>query len=257
VALDAGRLAVDLRRLGLRAGHHVLVHSSLSSLGWVDGGAATVMSALLDVVGETGTLVVPTLTGTAELQPGQDLRFDVLADPGWTGVVAETVRTWPGAVRSWHPTHSVAAVGAGAVRLTQGHHDDVTPCGTNSPYARLAADPDGVVLLLGCDHECNTTIHHVEELAGVGYHLQPAPATASIVCGPTTVTRTGFLHRYGTERNFMALDPMLDERGLQATGQVGDAEARLVPVGTFVGLALDLLRAAPAFLVAPDARSRA
>ena len=76
-SLDRADISDDLASLGLRAGHHVLVHSSLSSLGHVDGGAETVVRALLDVVGPTGTVLVPTLTGSEKVASGVGFDADV------------------------------------------------------------------------------------------------------------------------------------------------------------------------------------
>ena len=252
--VDAREVGTALERLGLRRGHHVLVHSSLSSLGHVEGGPAAVIQALLGVVGDDGTVLAPTLTGNEHVGPGTTVRFDVARSAAWTGRIAETVRSWPGAVRSVHPTHSVAAVGAAAVRLTSGHEDCVTPCGPGSPYARLAADPGGVILLLGCDHESNTTLHHVEELAGVPYHLQPSPVPAVIETEQGTLSRDYWVHRYGTPRRFAAIEPLLLQRGLQRTDAVGEATARLVPAGALVSFAVEVLRAAPEFFVAHPAQ---
>ncbi|MET9019663.1 AAC(3) family N-acetyltransferase [Actinopolymorpha sp. NPDC004070] len=251
--IDADHLGTAFGRLGLRPGHHVLVHSSLSSMGHVAGGAATVVRALLDVVGPAGTVLAPTLTGNEHVGPHAEVVFDLAESPSWTGVIPATVRQWDGAVRSAHPTHSVAAIGAAARRLTEGHEDCLTPCGPGSPYARLAADPDGMILLLGCDHESNTTLHHVEELAGSDYHLQPAPVSAVLVLPRRTERRDYWVHRYGTPRNFAAIEPLLVQRGLQTTGPVGAATARLMPAGGLVSLGVDVLRAAPRFFVRTEA----
>lgn len=242
-------IASALRRLGLRSGHHVLVHSSLSSMGRVEGGPTTVVQALLDVVGTEGTVIAPTLTGNELIGPDADITFDVVSTPSWTGAIAEAVRTWPGAVRSIHPTHSVAAIGAAAQLLTRGHADCVTPCGQGSPYAWLAADPAGMILLLGCDHESNTTLHHVEEMAGARYHLQPVPVRCAIHWGDRTESRSYWVHRYGTPRDFAAIEPLLKERGIQVQGAVGSATARLMPASRLVSFGLDVLRASPSFFV--------
>ena len=242
-------IATALRFVGVAPGQHLLVHSSLSSLGRVEGGAPTVVQALLDVLGSDGTLLAPTLTGSEDIGPTTEMAFDVDASPSWTGAIPVAVRTWPGAVRSLHPTHSVAAVGAAASRLTQGHEECITPCGVGSPYARLAADPQGMILLLGCDHECNTTFHHIEELAGASYHLQPKPVRGVIHHRGRTEARSYWVHSYGTPRHFMALEPFLLERGVQTTGLVGDAVARLMPAGPLVALGCDVLRASPRFFV--------
>jgi aminoglycoside 3-N-acetyltransferase len=250
LVIQRHEIVSSLQHLGLRGGHHVLVHSSLSALGRVDGGAPAVVESLLDVVGEAGTVLAPTLTGNEHIGPGTTIRFDVSRSASWTGRIAETVRTWPGAVRSVHPTHSVAGLGAAAARLLDDHEDCVTPCGPGSPYARLAADPDGVILLLGCDHESNTTLHHVEELAGSAYHLQPAPVRAVLTTGRDTQVRDYWVHRYGTPRRFGAIEPLLVQRGLQRVGAVGDATARLVPAGALVSLGVQVLLAVPGFFVA-------
>lgn len=242
-------LTDGLRSLGLRQGHHVLVHSSLSSLGRVDGGAATVVRALLDVVGDAGTVLAPTLTGDENVGPHARLLFDVDSTPGWTGAVSECLRQWDGAIRSRHPTHSVAALGAGAERLTHRHEDSLTPCGVGSPYQRLAADQDGVILLLGCDHESNTTWHHVEEVAGVDYHLQETPVSAEIRDADGSMFRDLWVHRYGTPRTFGAIEGLLQQRGHQVEGTVGQARARLVSAAGAVSVGRQVLRADPAFFV--------
>jgi aminoglycoside 3-N-acetyltransferase len=250
--IDQEQISTELARLGLRPGHHVLIHSSLSSLGRVAGGAPAVVQALLDVVADEGTVLAPTLTGNEHIGPNTHLVFDTADSPCWTGRIAETFRTWPQAVRSLHPTHSVTAVGAAATRLTEGHEDCVTPCGPGSPYARLAADPHGMILLLGCDHESNTTLHHVEELAGAAYHLQPVPVRAEIRHLGRTELRDYWLHRYGTRRDFGRLEPLLMQRGFQSIGLVGAATARLVPAGPLVSLGVEVLRASPDFFVASE-----
>jgi len=254
VPVDLDTILDGLARIGLRAGHHVLVHSSLSAIGQVDGGAQTVVDALLRAVGDAGTVLVPTLTGTPFDGRGRDLVFDVAESPCWTGAIAEAVRRRPEAVRSAHPTHSVAAIGASADRLTAGHEQCITPCGTGSPYARLAADAEAVILLLGCDHESNTTLHHVEELAGVQYHLQREPTRGAVRFRDRTEVRDYWVHDWGTPRRFGAIEPLLVERGLQTSGRVGEAPARLVPAGPLVALALDVLRADPSFFVARAAK---
>ena len=254
MTVTAADLAGDLRALGLEAGASVLVHSSLSRVGRVEGGPSTVVAALQHVLGDEGTVLVPTFTGGPQLSPACPPVFDPVADAGWTGAVAETVRLRPDAVRSLNATHSVAAVGRRAGELTRDHLDSVSPCDRQSPFARLAELEDGYVLLLGVDHESNTTFHHVEELVGADYHLQREPARAVIKLAGTTLSREVLLHRYGTPRRFMVFDEVLTERAAQTVGRVGAAEARLVRAGALVTLAAEALRAAPRLFVDPHPR---
>lgn len=248
-SLTADDLIAAFGELGVRPGQQVLLHSSLSSLGHVNGGADTVIDALLEVLGPDGTLLVPTLTGHEGVGPDADVLFDVASTPAWTGTIPETLRKRPEAVRSLHPTHSVAAVGADAESLTTGHEDTVSPCGIGSPYARLANRSSARILLLGVGHESNTTLHAVEELAAVPYHLQSRPTRGVIRTGGHELVRTFWPHRYGTPRRFPAIEQLLVERGAQHTGTVGASPARLVDVAALLSLGRALLAIDPGFLV--------
>jgi len=238
-----------LRALGLTPGDAVLVHSSLSSLGYVEGGADTVIDALLEAVGADGTVLVPTLTGSEVLDAGHPPVYDPVGTPCWTGRIPETFRQRPDAVRSLHPTHSVAAIGARARELTAGHEHSLTPCGPDSPYGRLAHS-GGYILLLGVGHEVNTTYHLVEEIVGVPYHMQPGLVAAQVIEGGKGRTIHLMIHRYGSPRAFGRLEPALCERGIQRDGQIGQAHVRQVDAGRMVDLACHVLRQDPGILLA-------
>ena len=126
-----------LKKLGLKKGDLVLVHSSLSSFGYVVGGANTMIDALLETVGHKGTVVVPTLTGSEKLSVNNPPVFDPENTLCWTGKIPETFRKRKEAIRSLHPTHSVAAIGAMAKELLRDHEKSITPCGESSPYRKF------------------------------------------------------------------------------------------------------------------------
>ncbi|MEU9096286.1 AAC(3) family N-acetyltransferase [Streptomyces sp. NPDC048361] len=170
-------LADDLRALGVRPGETLLVHSSLKSLGWVCGGAPTVVRSLLDTLGETGTLVVPAFSNDNsdpapwrrpavpeewwETIRGALPAYDPRTTPSrGVGVIPEAVRTWPGALRSDHPQCSFAAIGPGASRITAGHPLDCA-LGERSPLARLE-EAGARVLLLGAGFGSCTSFHLAE-----------------------------------------------------------------------------------------------
>jgi aminoglycoside 3-N-acetyltransferase len=242
-------IAQGLRRLGLESGAIALVHSSLSSFGHVQGGAETVIDALLETVGPGGTVLVPTLTGSETLSAENPPLFDPATTPCWTGRIPERFRQRPQAVRSLHPTHSVAAIGDQAQALTEGHEYSITPCGPDSPYGRLA-QAGGVILLLGVTHSCNTALHYVEESVGVSYHMQTGLAAAQIVRGGQTHTIHVMLHRYGAPRNFERLEPALRERGIQRDGQIGQAQVRVIDARQMVELTRQALLQDPTLLLA-------
>ncbi|MEV0074631.1 AAC(3) family N-acetyltransferase [Amycolatopsis sp. NPDC050768] len=154
----------------------MIVHSSLSSLGPVDGGAATVVNSLLRAVGATGTVVVPTFTpNVADRDPehvgvpdeGVRERRDAVPTfhctmPSSMGAVAEALRSLPGTVRSSHPQASVAAIGARAGQIVAGQPLGFA-LGRDSPLERLY-DLRGAILLIGVGHNRNSFLHHAEAL---------------------------------------------------------------------------------------------
>ncbi len=245
-----GDILSGLRKLGVRPGDKLLVHSSLSSFGHVDGGAEAVIDALIGTVSPGGTVLVPTLTGDETLSPANPPIFDPLNTACWTGTIPEAFRKRPDAVRSLHPTHSVAAIGPDALWLTEDHIHSVTPCDELSPYGKLARCEDAYILLIGVDHQVITALHHVEEVAGADYHMQEEPAQAVILLGVESVTRHILLHQYGTPRDFCLLEPLLVERGVQRETLIGDARIRLIGVKGMVEIALRCLRANRRFLCA-------
>ena len=173
-------LLTDLRTCGVREGQTLILHGSLSRIGYVIGGAETLVRALLAAVGDTGTLVVPTQTWK-NLDPERGVHGDVpeawypalrehwpAYDPAITpslnmGVLAETVRLWPGAARSAHPARSFAALGAKAGEITAEHPLE-SSTGEGSPLAKLY-DLDAYILLLGVGHDKNTSLHLAEDKA--------------------------------------------------------------------------------------------
>ena len=242
-------IAAGLEELGLRVGHKVLVHSSLRSFGHVAGGADAVIDAVLEVIGPSGTLLAPTLTGSGDLSAENPPYFDPDATPCWTGIIPETLRRRPVAVRSLHPTHSVAAIGADAVFLTAGHRCSVTPCDELSPFGRLAALPDSYVLLLGVSHESNTLFHYVEEMAGVEYHIQRGFVSATMCVQGVVSRQPIMLHRYGAARRFSVMEPVFLAQGIQRQGRIGQAEVRLIQVAGMVRTTLRALLADKSILL--------
>lgn len=239
--VTGNNIVTGLSNLGLTPGSRVLVHSSLSSFGHVGGGADAVIDALLEVVGPAGTVLVPTLTGTESDSPEHPPIFD--PDKAcWTGRIPEIFRRRPEAKRSIHPTHSVAAIGADALKLTEGHINSITPCDGISPYGQLTQMENGYILLLGAGHQSNTMFHHVEEIAGVDYHMQREFTQATVVANGESLTRHYLLHQWGTPRRFDVMENIFIERGIQQTGQIGESTVRLINANLMVRATLQCLR---------------
>jgi len=240
-------MARDLEGAGLRKGDTVLVHSSLSSIGYVPGGAEAVIDALMEAVGDDGTIVVPTLTGHMSDSPENPPDFSS-DKPSWTGTIPEALRKREGAYRSNHPTHSVAAIGNLARKVTEGHEDAMTPCGRHTPYLKIA-EANGKILFIGATLDSNTTFHSVEELAKLYYHLQPEPTICELEIGGKPVKRKTFLHAYGAPRTFGEKEGDLVESGVAKVGHVGRAKSILMDAGDMIDFTLRKLKGDGLYLV--------
>ena len=163
-----------LKEVGLKSGDTVMVHTSLGKMGYVCGGAQAVIEALMEVVGDSGTIMMPTQswknldpeTGVhweADQKDWQLIRdnwpaYDKNLTPTNTmGAVAEMFRQVPGSVRSDHPARSVCAWGRYAEYLVK-EHDLSNIFGDGSPIGRLY-ELDGKVLLIGTGYDKNTSLH--------------------------------------------------------------------------------------------------
>lgn len=230
------QLVDDLRRLGLKPGDTVLVHSSLSSIGRVEGGAEAVIEALLAVLTPSGTLLMPSFNWLQPYDPELPSRM---------GAVTEAFRCRPGVLRGLHPTHPVNAIGPRAEALLRDHVKSPTACGPDTPFGRLIST-GGKILMLGVDHDRNTTMHSVEQEVEA---LYLRGREASYLDADRQV-RTVFLrHNAGPHRDFIGLDARLRDSGAQATGKVGGAVARLVDAKAMAEVMRAGLRENPALVL--------
>ncbi|MBO8163540.1 MAG: AAC(3) family N-acetyltransferase [Brevibacillus sp.] len=231
-------IAADLRQLGLRAGMTVIVHSSLRSIGWVCGGAIAVVQALMDVITEEGTLVMPAHSAhysdpaTWENPPVPQSWWEIIRnhmpafEPAITptygmGAIAEAFRTWPQVCRSSHPAGSFAAWGKDAAEIVTAHSLD-NEFGEESPLARIY-ERDGWVLLLGVGYDANTSFHLAEYRCP---HSKKTEAGAPVLEQGQRVWKTYATLDYRTE-DFVQIGTEMERKCQIVTGHVGSAYSRL------------------------------
>ena len=224
-SLTRDQIAAALRALGLPAGAIVFMHSSMSSIGYVEDGADTIVDAFLDILSPEGTLVVPTFTFA---HGNDDNRvFDSARDPSEMGRLTEVTRTRPGARRSCHLLHSVAALGAHAEEITASHGPSAWAA--DGPFWKLY-ELDAHILLLGVPYLRCTFFHVVEQLVQVPYRrwrevearVQDRDGSQRPLLTLTYSPKPGF-----AGNDFNKLGALLEERGLVQVGTVGNAVARV------------------------------
>lgn len=156
----------------------LMVHSSLSSMGWVVGGAMVVVRVLIESLGPEGTLVMPSATPLCA-DPAQwkdskipEAWFEVIrknlpvfnpqTTPTSLGAIPETFRTWPGTLRSNHPLESICARGAVALEITHDHPLAFSE-GKDGPFGKMY-ELDSWILLIGVGFNRCTALHYAESL---------------------------------------------------------------------------------------------
>ena len=244
-------LAAGLARLGIARGDTLFVHSSLKSLGYVEGGALAVIRALQDAVGPQGTLLLPTY-----YLPGGTVRA-ACAIPGYVfdprrhgthmGRLPEAFLASGSIHRSIHPTHSVSAWGRHAAHLTEAHHRAPSIFGMGSPWQRFIGCEQAKVLGLGISMGPVTFYHALEDAMGGAF---PVPvwedATKLLTCldhagrrweVPVRPFDQAVAQRRidhpgrGDLRDYFHQE--FDAAGLRVNGQVGDAASWCIPAQAF------------------------
>lgn len=201
----------------------LLVHSSMKAIGEVEGGADTVLDALIEYM-KDGLLIFPTHTWSRINE--EHCIFDPAAEPSCVGILTNLFMKRPGVIRSWHPTHSVAALGKDAESYTSGEEKQDTPCSRQGCWGKLY-DRKAKILFLGCSLRSNTFLHGVEEwnsiplrLADTYRYLKIAAPDGSLIECP----QYSHLSPFGdVSQNYGKMEPAFIDTGIARKGRIGDA----------------------------------
>jgi aminoglycoside 3-N-acetyltransferase len=158
-------LLQDLAVAGINENDTILVHSSLSKIGNVDGGPVTIINCLLEKIGPKGNLIMPSysyLGSMMDTAKNENFIFDPQINPSVVGIITETFRKLTGVKRSIHPTHSVCAYGPMANYITGNHHLTETNFGTGTPFHHIR-ELQGKIVGLGISIGPVTIYHTLED----------------------------------------------------------------------------------------------
>ena len=237
-----------LECLGVRKGDSLLVHSSLRSFGHVAGGADTLIDALVNAVGSSGTVMMPTLT--FNVLKDCPVRFSVRHTPSSSGKVTEVFRLRPEAVRSAHPVSSAAAIGEHAGYLTDGHLD--TPCDVSSPYYRMT-ELTGKVIFFGAPLGSNTIFHCAEDIVQPDYlgyaQIRNAQVTLSDGSVKTITARRYDCVDRGVRRHLEKMASVFLEEGILQKVYIGASRTYLVDARQNLESSCRVLRERPGFIL--------
>jgi len=223
------QLKADLRAMGIGPGDTVLIHTSLRAVGTVEGGANGFIDAFREYLRD-GLLLIPTHTwdNVTRENPVYDVRSTVPC----IGTVPRVAAFRPDGKRSLHPTHSIWAAGKGAAEFIAGEEQARTPGPPGFAWARLG-EIGAKTLLIGVEHNRNTFLHAVEELAGIPNRIHPEPFPVTIYDHRGEKITHPFSGHFCTltrdvSAQYVNFEEAFTRMGVQTFGKLGSATVRVV-----------------------------
>lgn len=256
VRLNEVQILEALQSYGTFQSELLLVHSSLSACGLIEGGPATVISALRSWISDRAALALPTHTWSYPDESGVAPVFDYTSTPSVVGTITNYYWSQPDVVRSQHPSHSLACSGPGAEELCRDHEIRETPCGARTPYERIAQG-NSSVLMFGADLESYTLFHTAEDAAEVPYLYCPEQVTLRTRVTDGSVRSIQMWRQdMRVPRRFAATVDWLSDQNLVVRRKLGLGELLFIPNALALHETMvNTLRRDPLFLVDEEARS--
>jgi len=240
----ARQLKAELKKMNIPQDGTLLVHSSYKSMGEIEGGPQTVLDVLCDCVGD-GLLVMP--THSWDTVGPDNAFFDPRSTPSCTGILGRLLLERKGAVRSIHPTHSLAVFGRDAEEFIAGEHLMTTPCARKGCMGKLL-DRKAKILFIGCDLSKNTFLHGVEEWCGIENRLgEEYTCFLTLNDGSTFIGSMQPHHApiSDVSRNYVKMTQPFLQLGAAAEFTLGDAKCYLCDCGRMSRITNELLIVMP------------
>lgn len=215
-----------LESLRITSGDCVVVHTSLKSIGGIDGGAEALLDAYTEFLSE-GLLVVPTHTWAVvnRENPVYDVRTSVPNIGVFPGICAKEAFLRENAVRSLHPTHSVAVFGKRAGEFAAGEENVRSRTPVSGVWGRLA-DEKAKILMIGVGLERNTYMHSIDE------EVNPFPTNPGSYFDAVVIDAEGKRYEiprmnsnfYWASVDFPLLEEYLRRNGVMSYSVLGNAK---------------------------------
>ena len=220
-----------MTEMGLQSTDTILIHSSMKSIGEVEGGADTVLDVFMEYFVD-GLLILPTHTW-ANMSETHNI-YDPENEPSCVGLLTNLFRKREGVHRSLHPTHSLAAFGKDSIDFLQGEDNITTPCSPEGCYNRLR-ERNAKILLLGVNHSRNTYLHCVEEVLQVPDRLTLSPVWFQIVMPDGNLKTSNLYRHYNSQtahisQNYTKLEQAFYDKKAAKQVRFGDATCILCDV---------------------------
>jgi aminoglycoside 3-N-acetyltransferase len=230
----------NLKEIGIQNNDVLLVHSSLSRIGFLEDGPKTLVDALIEAVGPAGHILMPTSPNNVyQLNYIRETPFfDVLNTPSKTGKTTEYFRNLPTTVRSLHPTEPVSVLGPRADYFVKDHFAQLTPYNENSPFFKVSKE-GGKILYIGVSLSmAGTNLHTLEDAVDFKF-----PVYHTEIFDFKVIDDKGKKHSVQTKvhdpnwskkRKCDDLIPLFEEQGALKKVKIGQAESLLVDAGKFL-----------------------
>lgn len=228
-------LEQQLREIGIVEGDTLLVHSSLSKIGFVEGGPQAVIDALLNSVGDSGHVLMPNSPNAGyQLEYIRQLDvFDAVNAPSALGIITELFRKHPKALRSVSVTEPVSCIGPNAIDFVGDHLSEETPYTSKSPFYKVAA-AGGKILYIGVTlANAGTSLHLLEDAVESFKFPVYYPELFSVKVkletgGEKTVHTKAHNPEWSAKRRCDELIPLFEKRGVLQKVTIGNAPTLLV-----------------------------
>ncbi len=244
------------KKVGIKTGMKVMVHSSLSKLGYLVNGAEDIIDALLEIISlKKGTLFIPTHSGQLtnpiywkiggfNAKEKKKIKKNInffnakKTIPANRGLISRVILSYKGVKRSSHPLNSTACIGKKSKYYTSNHNLH-SPEGYQSPIGKLYKD-NGHILLIGVNFDKITALHLAEAIVNNKIPKKYKPEVLVNNKSKRTFIR---LKQYDTRpKNFKKIYSIVKKKGIIRELKIKNCNITLIELKPLVKEAINKIK---------------